>query len=359
MAAPANHQLEAATSEAVEELQDFDFSDPVAPVVPTNVVPLKSPVLVPANLAVLNALPTDLEAFYKPMEKAQVEELQAVASRIKERDRAARAGIIETGNDLIKIKANIPGYFDKWLKLEFDLSQATAWNYINAAQQFGSAPKVVEVLPPGTVYKLAAKATPAEVRDAIVAEIESGAVSSKDDVERRIAVARNLAADEERAREQAEREQAEAERHKLEDEKAWRVRAKDLADAGKTEAEVMKARQKWDNTNETKLRARERAKQKRTDEEKKRADKWTAVKENERQNAKRIANWLLAALGPDKFEIFRSELTKASQWEVISMVKEMDPVSIDTAHIAVAEEKATTEAAVSEAGTISVVFGSF
>ncbi|KSV61488.1 hypothetical protein N185_10720 [Sinorhizobium sp. GW3] len=165
MAAPANQQLAAAVSDAVEELQDFDFSDPVAPVVPapTNVVSLKSSI--PATLAALNALPTDLEAFYKPMDKAQVEQLQAVASRIKERDKAARAGIIETGNDLVKIKTSIPGHFDRWLKLEFDMSKATAWNYINAAQQFGSAPKVVEALPPSTVYKLAAKATPAEVRN--------------------------------------------------------------------------------------------------------------------------------------------------------------------------------------------------
>ncbi|KSV61489.1 hypothetical protein N185_10725 [Sinorhizobium sp. GW3] len=182
---------------------------------------------------------------------------------------------------------------------------------------------------------------------------------SKDDVERRIAVARNLAADEERARKQAEREQAEAGRQKLEDEQAWQVRAKELADAGKTEAEVKKARQKWDNTKGAKLRAKEHAKQKREEEKKKRVDQWAAEKEDERQNASRIANWLLSALGPNKFEIFRSELSQASQWEVFSMVKKMDPASIEAAQVAIAEEKVTTEAAVSEAGSFSVRFGSF
>ncbi len=96
----------------------------------------------------------EVEAFYQPMVKAQAKELQAVAARIKERDRIARIGIIETGNDLIAIKDSIPGQFDRWLKVEFDMSKATAWNYINAAQQFGSAPKVVELLRPARFTSL-------------------------------------------------------------------------------------------------------------------------------------------------------------------------------------------------------------
>jgi len=364
MAASLYTKPSAADLAALDEaLTDFDLSSTtsIGALAPAAIAPLILVSAAPASVApaVMTTPSTELEAFYKSMDKVQAEELQTAAARIKERDRAARIGIIETGNDLIAIKNGIPGQFDRWLKVEFDMSKATAWNYINAALQFSSAPKVVEILPIGTVYKLAAKVTPAAVRETVVAEIESGAVLSKDDVERRIAEALTLAAAEVRARKQAEREQAEADRQKLEDEKAWQLRARELGDAGRTEAEVKNARQKWDHTNEAKLRARERAKQKRKDEEKKRAEKWTAEKENERQNAKRIANWLLASLGPDKFEIFRSELSKASQWDVISMVKEMDPASIDTAHIAVAEEKAMTEAAVSEAGTVSLVFGSF
>ncbi|MGV1951185.1 hypothetical protein ACQZ44_10185 [Agrobacterium vitis] len=33
------------------------------------------------------------------------------------------------------------------------MPKATAWHYINAAQHFGTVPKVVEILPPGTVRR--------------------------------------------------------------------------------------------------------------------------------------------------------------------------------------------------------------
>ncbi len=32
------------------------------------------------------------------------------------------------------------------------MSKSTAWNYINVAEKFAAAPKVVEILPPATVY---------------------------------------------------------------------------------------------------------------------------------------------------------------------------------------------------------------
>jgi len=70
---------------------------------------------------------------------------------------------------------------------------------------------VIEVLPAGTVYKLAAKATPDDVRKAVVLEIASGATVSATEVERRIEEARTVA----RARQDAEREVAEAERQRL------------------------------------------------------------------------------------------------------------------------------------------------
>lgn len=345
----------AALDEVLADLHLGDANLPAAPLA------LVSTAASSAANAVVAGHTSELEAFYRPMDKARAQELQTVAARIKERDRIARVGIIDTGNDLIAIKNSIPGQFDRWLKVEFDMSKATAWNYINAAQRFGSAPRVVEALPAGTVYKLAASATPEAIREKIVAEIESGAVPTRDDVERRIAVARNLAADEERKRKQVERDQVEAELQRREDEQAWQERANELVDAGKTEKEILKDRKKWDTVKEAKRRAKDRNKQKREDDEKRRQNEWEAENERKDNDAKRVANWLLAALGRDKFEEFRAKLSDAiaDPWKILSAVEDMDPASIQAASVVVAEEKATTEAAVSTAGVGSVNFGSF
>ncbi|SIR19214.1 hypothetical protein SAMN05880582_107189 [Rhizobium sp. RU20A] len=132
----------------------------------------------------------ECEAFYLSLNPDTAADLKATAARIKAREATVRAGIIQTGLELIQIKDSLPGQFDRWLKLEFDMSKSTAWNYINVAEKFAAAPKVVEILPPATVYKLAAKATPDAVRTAVVDEINAGAVPTKKEVETRIRRAR-------------------------------------------------------------------------------------------------------------------------------------------------------------------------
>ncbi len=337
-----------------EELTDLDLSGTTPTDAPaaTNVVPMKTVVPVPAAPAVPAS---DLEAFYVSISKSDAEELRAVAARINERDRAMRAGIIDTGNDLIAIKDRMSGHFDRWLKLEFGMSKATAWNYISVAEKFGSAPKVVEVLPPATVYKLAAKATPADLRKAIVLEIESGAVPTKNGVEERIAEARYQVAEAKREKQK----QDEAERQKQEDEKAWRDHAKDLADDGKTEAEIEMVKKKWDTAKEAKRRAKERAVEKREAEAQKWRDEHAADLEHRRLSGKRIADRLLAAVGRENFEAFRLELSKARAADVLTAIMNMDPASIDAASIVVSEEKAASEAAITEAANTSVEFGAF
>ncbi|QNQ63356.1 hypothetical protein IB024_04990 [Brucella sp. 6810] len=124
--------------------------------------------------------------FYKSLPENEAEQLQAVAARINHNRTSIKQAILDIGKDLIAIKNSIPGHFDRWLKLEFSWSKSTAWNYINAAQRFGDKPEVFEALPPATIYKLAAKATPEAVRTEIVAEIMSGAPVDAKDVESRI-----------------------------------------------------------------------------------------------------------------------------------------------------------------------------
>lgn len=300
-------------------LADLDLTGSAQAAAPVPVTPLAVVASVPAPVASA-VLPTELEEFYGSVDKAQAEELRAVAARIKERDRMARAAIIEIGNDLIAIKNSMPGHFDRWLKLEFDLSKATAWNYINAAERFGDVPKVVEILPPATVYKLAAKATPQNLRDAVVLEITSGTVPTKQDVERRIAIARNEAAEAEREG----RERAEAERQKQEDEKVWHARAKELADAGKAEAEIEKERRAWDTAKARKERQKQKrwaVRQEREAEERRAWDAREAEWERQRQTGRKVADLLREALG-DRFEAFRSLMADADVHEFKNAVLE-------------------------------------
>lgn len=307
MAALANSVI----ADLDDALADFDLSGAT----PAEAAPVVRLAAAPATVAAASPPPAnERDAFYSSLEAKEAEELQAIAARIKEHDRAYRAGCLEIGKELIRIKDSIPGHFDRWLKVEFNLSKATAWNYINAAQEFGDVPKVVEILPPATVYKLAAKATPDDVRKAVVLEINAGAVPSKREVEDRIAEARRKAAEEDRTRKHLEREQADAERQQREDEGAWRVRAKELADAGKTEAEIEKDRRKWISPsakNERAKEARRKAKQKREEERQKEQEAWNEERQLKRQNARAAAEYIRKTLGDD-FEAFRSLIADAN-----------------------------------------------
>lgn len=211
-----------------EVLTDFDFgvASPAVCAEDTTALQLTAinAVPVPATPSTPTPLATERDAFYASLEARDAATLQATAARINNCRQIARESTLEIGRELVAIKDSIPGHFDRWLKLEFNMSKATAWNYINVVQEFGDAPEVVDVLPSATAYRLAAKATPENVRREIVEEIKTGAAPTKADVERRIADGRRSADEEKRVRKQVEREQAEAARQQLEDEQAWQAR---------------------------------------------------------------------------------------------------------------------------------------
>ncbi len=121
---------------------------------------------------------------YSGLPASVAKEAEATASRIKER---MRAHIIETGKELLKIKKKLGhGRFGKWLDFHFGWKERTAQNYMNSATEFGSAPQVIDVLPPSTVYKLAAKSTPAELRQLVIDTIKRGDTPDPKQIENQI-----------------------------------------------------------------------------------------------------------------------------------------------------------------------------
>jgi hypothetical protein len=104
--------------------------------------------------------------------------------------------IIETGRDLVRIKEQLGhGRFTAWLDAEFSMSERSAQNYMRAAAVFGSEPEIVAVLPPATVYQLAAPSTPPDVRDDIVRSVQAGERPSPAEVAHRVRQERQKARD--------------------------------------------------------------------------------------------------------------------------------------------------------------------
>lgn len=275
--------------------------------------PVASPV--PAGLS--PAAPLDIrEQFYASLDPGQADKLRKNAARIKE---TMKDAILDIGHALIEINDNMPGHFDKWLKLEFGMSKATAYNYMNTVKRFGGTPKVVKVLPRATVYRLGAKSTPDDVRDAVVREIEAGAPVSVADVERRIAASKDVAKQEK----QAKANLVEAERLKEVEKQKWQEKARTLALAGKNDGEIAKERAVWDSEMERKARAE----QGREDKQRKLIEELQAKQKASEEEAAKLVTLLRDNLPTIVLDEFRRRMTKlnsdAAQHFAAALSKEL------------------------------------
>ena len=83
--------------------------------------------------------------------------------------------IISIGAKLRSVKAHLDhGQFGSWLSGEFGWSERTAQNYMRLAEVFGTKSETVAGLPPTLIYTLAAKSTPNEIREKVIADLEVG-----------------------------------------------------------------------------------------------------------------------------------------------------------------------------------------
>ena len=114
----------------------------------------------------------------KDIEPTTADKLAEIADRI-----AKRGGqfVIDTGNDLLEAKKLLPhGRFQDWLKDEFDWSERTANNMMNAAK-LADESAIISLLRPTAIYALSAPGTPKGTQAEIIADLEAGKdVSSKD-----------------------------------------------------------------------------------------------------------------------------------------------------------------------------------
>lgn len=170
-----------------ELLADLDLTPVLTP--KTSVPPVVPAPSIPAIADTASPVDDDRAAFYALLAVEEAEKLRAATNRIHASRSSTAANLIVIGLELIAIRTEIPGHFEEWLQLEFSMSRSSAYNYMRVAIRFGEVPQVLEVLPMATAYRLAAKATPADIRDAVVREIAAGRPVSAEEVEERISEA--------------------------------------------------------------------------------------------------------------------------------------------------------------------------
>jgi len=236
--------------------------------------------------------------FYQGLQDADARELQVTAERIRKRHRAS---IIDTGKDLQKIKAGMDGIFTQWLKVEFDMSARTAWNYISTAEAFGSTPEVVDALPPVVVYKLAAQSTPQSVRDAVVQEIIAGTIPKKGDLDYRIAEAKEVS----RKEQQKQKEEQLVVKEAAADAKAWGDKEKKLKEINVSDEEIARQRKEWDASRSQ--REQERLAGKRHQKDEPQPKRVVEDSEDTQNRARQAAEFIKQQLG-SKLENLRNIL---------------------------------------------------
>jgi hypothetical protein len=146
---------------------------------------------------------TEVTAFdYQALPGVRALEVRAVAERIHKRTTVA---VIENGRDLLAVREmpEMKGRFVAWLKAEFNLSEGTAYNMMQAAENLGDRFVTITNIGPSALYALAAPSTPETVRQEIESRAAAGEKITVVEVERLKREAR--AAQEAAARLEAER----------------------------------------------------------------------------------------------------------------------------------------------------------
>ncbi|MCQ2005252.1 DUF3102 domain-containing protein [Rhizobium sp. NRK18] len=267
-----------------DELKDLDYTNA------ENIVDVDTPEQSPGSEPSVPASPAVFGFDYSGVSLKVAQEAEAAAIRIRDRHRLS---IIDTGHDLCAVKDKLEhGQFGNWLSYHFGMSERTAQNYMNAATVFGSAPKVIDVLPPVTIYKLAAKGAPEEIRQSVIDAVDKGLLLDHKEVNSQIATAQKEA-----------RQRREEERAAKHEQRAWEKNEKALRAEGKTDEEIKNERKRWDR----KIARKERDADKKALEASQREE--AALQREERLNgmAAKAVNILKARLAAD-YETFRDAL---------------------------------------------------
>lgn len=109
------------------------------------------------------------------LSKADQKTLDALTRRLEKNLQDTVGHLVEIGRDLMQAKELVGhGGFEKWLGVNFDLSDQTARRFMHVAEAFGDQVEALKGLSLSCVYLLAAPSTPNTVREAVLQKVQDG-----------------------------------------------------------------------------------------------------------------------------------------------------------------------------------------
>jgi hypothetical protein len=124
---------------------------------------------------VIDQARVDLHYDYDQVSETHRETVRRSALNIKPRLKRAAEDIFVIGQELQAVKDVLPhGQYTKWLDVEFGLSERMAQHFMNVRRRLGSKSEKFSVLPPSTLYLLAAPSTPDEAIETVEEQLGSG-----------------------------------------------------------------------------------------------------------------------------------------------------------------------------------------
>ena len=117
----------------------------------------------------------DLFYDYDQLPEATRESVRRSAITIKPRLKRAAEDLFVIGRELQLVKDRLPhGSYTDWLDIEFGLSERMAQRFVSVSERLGVKSDKLSVLPPSTLYLLAAPSTPDEAIQAVERRLEAG-----------------------------------------------------------------------------------------------------------------------------------------------------------------------------------------
>ena len=152
---------------------------------------IQSEILAP--VAVLSQVSSELFYDYGQLPSEHREAVRRSARIIKPLLKRTAEDIFIIGGELRGVKEMLPhGRYTEWLEVEFGLSERMAQHFVNVRERLGPKSEKFSVLPPSTLYLLAAPSTPDQAITIVEERIDAGDRVSVAHVQRTIAEQKKL-----------------------------------------------------------------------------------------------------------------------------------------------------------------------
>lgn len=123
---------------------------------------------------------------YNALELQQRTVVQQRTGEIRERLRRSAQDIWEIGHKLAEVRSRLKhGQFEFWLKVEFNWSRRTAYNFINVYEKFRERANFAQIdIAASALYLLAAPSTPQGIRDEYLQQAREGKKVTHQDLQK-------------------------------------------------------------------------------------------------------------------------------------------------------------------------------